>query len=74
MELKREWNGYFCRVRLTSKPHMEKSRLGLSREYTDTRELSQSRVVRLRGSRFFMSQKVARPRLTSCCRAHVRQH
>lgn len=44
---------------LTSKPDMAKRRLGLSLEYTLTNELSQSKVVSERGSRFFMSQKTA---------------
>lgn len=52
---------------LTSKPLMLKSRFGLSLEYTLTKESSHSMVVTERGSRFLMSQNVARPRLTSCC-------
>lgn len=48
----------------TSKPHMENSRLGLSLLYTDTKELSQSIVVTLLGSRFLRSQKTARPKFT----------
>ena len=62
------------RVR-TSKPAMENSRLGLSRLYTLTNELSQSSVVTDRGSLFFMSQNTARPRFT-CMHvnaAHIRQ-
>ena len=50
----------FGRMR-TSNPAMENSRFGLSLEYTLTKELSHSSVVRLRGSRFFMSQNTARP-------------
>ena len=53
----------FGRMR-TSKPAMENSRLGLSRLYTLTNELSQSSVVTDRGSLFFMSQNTARPRFT----------
>ncbi len=45
----------------TSNPAMENSRFGLSLEYTLTKELSHSSVVRLRGNRFFMSQNTARP-------------
>mmetsp|Transcript_1049 Transcript_1049/g.2755 ORF Transcript_1049/g.2755 Transcript_1049/m.2755 type:complete len:228 (-) Transcript_1049:175-858(-) len=56
----------------TSKPAMENSRLGLSRLYTLTKLFSHSNVVRLRGSRFLMSQKVARPRLTSCFMSRIR--
>jgi len=51
----------------TSNPAMEKSRFGLSLEYTLTKELSHSSVVRLRGSRFFMSQNTARP----CAKTHL---
>jgi hypothetical protein len=40
----------------TSKPAILKRRLGLSLEYTDTKLLSHSNVVRERGKRFFMSQ------------------
>ena len=57
---------------------MLKSRLGLSLEYTLTKLLSHSKVVKLRGKRFFMSQKTARPRFTSCfirrIRASLGQH
>ena len=50
----------------TSKPHMSKSRLGLSLLYTLTKLLLHSNVVCDRGKRFLMSQKTARPRFTSC--------
>ena len=62
----------------TSKPHMLNSKLGLSREYTETNPLSHSSVVTDRGSRFLMSQNTALPRLTSCfinrMRASLGQH
>ena len=61
----------FGRMR-TSNPHMLKSRLGLSFEYTLTNDSSQSTVVIERGSRFLMSQKTARPRLTSCFISRMR--
>lgn len=44
-----------------SKPHMLKSKLGLSLLYTDTKLFSHSVVVTDRGRRFFMSQNTARP-------------
>lgn len=50
----------------TSNPLIENRRFGLSLEYTLTKELSQSKVVRLLGRRFFMSQKTALPKFTSC--------
>ena len=56
----------------TSNPHMLNKRLGLSREYTETNPLSHSKEVRLRGSRFLMSQNVARPRFTSCFMRRMR--
>lgn len=64
----------FGRMR-TSKPAMENSRLGLSRLYTLTNELSQSSVVTDRGSLFFMSQNTARPKFTCMHRSaiHIRQ-
>ncbi len=62
---------HFGRMR-TSKPAMEKRRLGLSREYTDTKPFSHSMVVSERGSRLRSSQNVARPRLTSCFMSRMR--
>lgn len=56
----------------TSKPLMEKSRLGLSLLYTLTKLLAHSIVVMLRGSLLRMSQNTARPRFTSCFMSRMR--
>ena len=68
---------HFGRMR-HSKPDMLNSRLGLSLLYTETKLLSQVRVVTDRGRRFLMSQNTARPRFTSCfirrMRASLGQH
>ena len=67
-----------------SKPHMLKSKLGLSLLYTDTKLLSQLMVVTDRGRRFLMSQNTARPltdtttqhayKQTPLSRVHVHTH
>ena len=57
----------------TSNPHMLNNKLGLSREYTETNPLSHSKEVSERGSRFLMSQNVARPRFTSCFMRRMRE-
>lgn len=58
---------------LNSKPHIEKSKLGLSLEYTDTKEFSQLMVVIHRGSLFLISQKALLPKFTSCFINLIRQ-
>mmetsp|Transcript_83297 Transcript_83297/g.257493 ORF Transcript_83297/g.257493 Transcript_83297/m.257493 type:complete len:256 (+) Transcript_83297:2353-3120(+) len=62
----------FGRMR-TSKPHMLNRTFGLSFEYTDAKELSQTRFVTLRGSLFCISQNTALPRFTSCFMRRMRQ-
>ena len=57
---------------LHSNPDMLNSKLGLSLLYTLTKELLQRTVVTDRGSRFFISQNTARPRLTSCFMSLIR--
>mmetsp|Transcript_20098 Transcript_20098/g.58314 ORF Transcript_20098/g.58314 Transcript_20098/m.58314 type:complete len:256 (-) Transcript_20098:3416-4183(-) len=67
------WNVRIFGKMRTSKPHILKSTFGLSLEYTDAKELSQTNVVTLLGKRFCISQKTARPKFTSCFMRRMRQ-
>ena len=59
-------------ITLSQRPPMLNSKLGLSFEYTETKEFSHSHVVKARGNRFWTSQKTALPRLTSCFMRRMR--